>query len=342
MLKQEDSLHMTERLKSTDLQAYFTKTFSTSFLLQEISLKETLGNKRPFYQLRLQDAAGTVSGTVWKEYMKEEYLDMSGKVVDIKSLVAQDSNGQFCLIVREMSLRSEYDMSDYIDGLTEEESSKYLMLLRKLIDSIKDLSLKALLETIYGSIDSLEKYPCTISGHHHFSGGYLVYTYSVACMAYRMALSLSQYNVTPSFQLAYNTDLLVAGALLHAVGTVRMLTPSPDACRRPESIPLSLQELTIRHVQEAICGMGDKAPDEDTLSLLFHVIGCVYESDLRKPLLREALILRSATGLHNKISLLEHFISKNRDKSGVIFDNDLGNFIYVPKEVTNGENISGQ
>ena len=333
---------MPERLKSTDIPAYFTKTFTSTFLLQEISQCETTESRHPFYRLRLRDADGTVSGTIWKECMKEGYPAMSGEIVTVKSLVAQDPDGRYSLIIREMSLCHEYDMSDYINGLREEERSKYMELLWRLIDSVGSVPLKALLKSIFSNIDNLEKYPATICGHHHFEGGFLVYTYSVACMSYRMALSLSQFNFSPSLRMAYNMDLLVAAALLHAVGTVRMLTPSPDAKRRESSIPLSLHELTVRHIQEAVCRMGSGAPDEDLLSLLFHIIGCVYESELRKPVLREALILKNAASLHDKVSLLEHFIAKNREKPGICYDSDLGNYIFIPKEAQNGENISGQ
>ena len=333
---------MSERLKSTDIPSYFTRTFSSSFLLQDILLKETQENRHPYYLVRLQDASGTVFGTIWKECMKEEYLNMSHKIVDIKSLVTQNQDGHYNLVIREMSLCNEYDMSDYVNGLGEEESRKYFELLWKLIESVSDAPTKALLKSIFGNIENLEKYPATTCGHHHFEGGYLVYTYSVACMAYRMALSLSQYNFSPSLHMTYNLDLLVAGSLLHAVGTIRMHTPSPDARRRENSIPLNMHELTVLHIQEAVCKMGEDAPEESSLGLLFHMIGCVYESERRKPLIREALILKSAVCLHEKIALLEHFIYKNKDKSGILYDDDLGNYIYIPAEVKNGEDILGQ
>lgn len=325
---------MSDRLRSTDIPDYFTKTFSSTFLLKEISLHETRENRHPFYRLRLQDAAGTATGTIWKECMKEEYLSMPSKVVALKSLVTRDPDGNYNLIIREMSLCSEYDMSDYINGLGEQKSSEYMDLLWKLIGSVGSAPLKALLKNIFDGISSLEKYPSTICGHHHFEGGFLVYTYSVACMAYRIACSLAQFNYP---HIAYNKDLLVAASLLHAIGTVRMLTPPQDVKRRKNAIPLSLHELTVMHIQEAVCRMGRDAPDEGSLCMLLHIIGCVYESDLRKPVLREALILKHAAQLHDRISLLEHFILKNRDKTGeILYDSELGNYIFIPEEVQNG------
>lgn len=74
--------------------------------------------------------------------MKEEYLNMSHKIVDIKSLVTQNQDGHYNLVIREMSLCNEYDMSDYVNGFGEEESRKYFELLWKLIESISDAHLQ--------------------------------------------------------------------------------------------------------------------------------------------------------------------------------------------------------
>ena len=79
--------------------------------------------------------------------------------------------------------------------------------------------------------------------HHNFSGGFLVYTASVTCLANYMLHSLSQYDMNPSRSIPYQADLLTAGALLHAVGIAKKYTPSPDMHRIPESVPLSRYEL---------------------------------------------------------------------------------------------------
>ena len=110
-----------------------------------------------------------------------------------------------------------------------------------------------------------------------------------------------------------------------------MVTPAPDIKRVPCTIPLTLHELTMQYIQEAVRHTGSRIA-ENTLCLLYHVIGCVYESDARKPILREALILKSAVELHDKITLLEHFMVKNQDKTGIVFDDILGNYIYLGSE----------
>ena len=323
---------MSKQLNISDVPAYFTKTFLSSFLLQEITSQVTRENGKPYYRVRLQDATGTIFGTIWQEYMSDSHAEMQGQVVDIKSYVAKNEDGNYQLVIREMKPCQEYIMSDYINGLVEEESSRYLDLLWKFVDSIKNDSLRELVGNVFLSITDLEKYPASINGHHAFSGGFLVYTVSVTCLAKYIQKSLSSYNINPAPSPPYNTDLLTAAAVLHAVGTVHMVTPSPNMKRIPSSIPLTLHELTIQHIQKAICRMDGKVPDEDTLNLLFHIVGCVYEDEVRKPINREALILKNAVVLHDKITLLEHFMAKNNDKTGIIFDDALGNYIYLQEE----------
>lgn len=322
---------MSKQLNVADIPDYFTKTFQSSFLLLEITRKVTKDGRRPFFFLRLQDASGSVYGTIWQENMADYHETLSGKIVDIKSLVTKNADGHYHLLVREMKERQDVEIANYINGLTGEESSNYLNLLWKYIKSIEEAPLRELAQNIFEGIEDLEKYPATCSGHHHFCGGFLVYTVSVVCMTKLMQYSLATYNKNPSLPRHYNTDLLTAGALLHAIGTVRMVTPAPDAKRIPYTIPLTLHELTMQYIQEAVGHTSIRIAD-NTLCLLYHVIGCVYESSARKPVLREALILKSAVELHDKITLLEHFMEKNQDKTGIVFDDVLGNYIYLESE----------
>lgn len=103
--------------------------------------------------------------------------------------------------------------------------------------------------------------------------------------------------------------------------------------RISESVPLSRYELTIQYIQDAACRYREVENGAEELNLLLHMVGCVYESTERKPMLREALILREAVHLHEQVAFLEHFIHANRVKSGIVYDRQLGNYIYVPKEV---------
>lgn len=325
-------LNMAKEIYAADIAEHFTKTVETTFLLREITRRETQENRKQYYDIMLQDSSGTIWGTIWEELMADCHESLKGKVVSIKALVTKDAQGAFRLVVRRMEAAGDFQMADYINGLTKEESAHFTDILWKYINSIKNEGYQHLVSSIYKDIPELDQIPATLKKHHNFSGGFLVYTVSVTCLANYMLYSLSHYDRNPSCRIPYQADLLTAGALLHAVGTVKRYTPSPDMHRIPESIPLSRYELSIQYIQDAACRYKEMEIVAEELSLLLHMVGCVYENTERKPMLREALILKEAVQLHEQIAFLEHFIHANREKNGMVYDKLLGNYIYVPKD----------
>lgn len=323
---------MAKEVYADQIEEYFTKTLESTFLLREITRKETREGKKQFYDIQLQDSAGILRGTIWEELMEDSHETLKGKVVTIKALVTKDEQGAFRLVVRRMEEAEAFLMADYINGLTGEESRRYTEILWKYINSIKNDGYRYLISSIYQNIPQLALLPATLKRHHNFSGGFLAYTASVTCLANYMLYSLSHYNMNPSCHIPYQADLLTAGALLHAVGTVEKYTPSPDMRRIPESIPLTRYELSMQYIQDSINRYREMEIGVEERNLLLHMVGCVYENTERKPMLREAVILKNAVQLHEQTALLEHFIHENRGKSGVVFDQVLGNYIYVPKE----------
>lgn len=323
---------MAKEILAADIAEHFTKTVETTFLLREITKRETQENKKPYYDILLQDSSGTLWGTIWEELMEESHEGLKGSVVSIKALVTKEAQGAFRLVVRRMEAVDDYQMADYINGLTKEESARFTEILWKYIDSIKNQGYQYLVSSIYKNIPELDQIPATLKKHHNFSGGFLVCTASVTCLANYMLHSLSHYNINPSYCIPYQADLLTAGALLYAIGTVRKYTPGPDMHRIPESIPLSQYELSIQYIQDAACRYKEVQIGTEELNLLLHMVGCVYENVERKPMLREALILKEAVQLHEQVALLEHFIHENKGKEGMIYDRQLGNYIYIPRE----------
>ena len=175
--------------------------------------------------------------------MEDCHEDLKGTVVAVKAFVAKDAQGAFRLVIRRMEAAEECLMADYINGLTDAERSRYTEILWKYINSIKNEGYRYLVSSIFKDITGLDQLPASLKKHHNFSGGFLVYTASVTCLANYMLHSLSHYDMNPSRSIPYQADLLTAGALLHAVGIAKKYTPSPDMHRIPESVPLSRYEL---------------------------------------------------------------------------------------------------
>ena len=325
---------MSKNIYISGISDFFTKTIETSFYVRNIAEKQTSESKKRYLEVLLQDSTGTIFGTIWEEYMEAEYESYMGKVVQINGMVIQNQDASYQLIITHMALLDEYLYSDYVNGISEKDTKSYLELLHKYIGAVKSQKYRNLLHHIFTSIPDFETLPATLKGHHNFNGGLLVYSVSVTCLAKYMAYSLEKYNLNPSYSLPYNSDLVIAGGLLHAIGTVNMLKPFPEMKRIPESIPLNLHELTMQYLCRMLSQNDGFSLTEEEESLLMHTIGCVYESTDRKPMIREAIILKNAIQLQGDVSRLEYFLFSNQDKCGSVFDPALNNYIYIQKEHT--------
>lgn len=323
---------MSKNIYISGISDFFTQTLETSFYVRSIAVKQTNENKKKYQEVLLQDCTGTILGTIWEEYMEAEYETFAGKIVQISGMVVQNQDASYRLVITHMMPMDEYLYSDYVNGISEQETENYLKLLYKYIEAVKSPNYRNLLHHIFTNISDFEKLPATLKGHHNFNGGLLVYSVSVTCLAKYMAYSLEKYNLNPSYSLPYNNDLVIAGGLLHAIGTVNMLKPFPEMKRIPASIPLNLHELTMQYLCQMLSQNDGFRLTEEEESLLMHTIGCVYESTDRKPMIREAIILKNAIQLQSDVSRLEYFLFSNQDKCGSVFDPTLNNYIYIQKE----------
>ncbi len=62
---------MAKEIYAANIAEHFTKTVETTFLLREITKKETQENKKQYYDILLQDSSGTLWGTIWEEVMSD-------------------------------------------------------------------------------------------------------------------------------------------------------------------------------------------------------------------------------------------------------------------------------
>lgn len=323
---------MSKNIYISQISEYFTQTIETSFYVRSVTEKQTRENKKKYLEVLLQDSTGTIFGTIWEEYMNAEFTGYTGRVVQISGMVIQNQDNSYQIVITHMTPMEEYLYCDYVNGISEEQTKRFLELLHKFIETVKSPNYRNLLKHIFANIPDYEKLPATLKGHHNFNGGFLVYSISVTCLAKYMINSLEKYNLNPSYVLPYNSDLVIAGGLLHAIGTVNMLKPFPEMKRIPESIPLNLHELTMQYLLQTLSQHEEIHLTEEEQSLLLHVIGCIYESSERKPMIREAIILKNAIQLQSDVSMLEYFLFSNQDKQGAVFDTVLNNYVYIQKE----------
>lgn len=320
---------MKKKLYVTDLPSYFTRQIEELFFVRDLALEKSSVQKE-YLDLYLQDKTGTVGGIMWEEYIKKEFLHYKGRIALIKGIVVQNQKEQYEILVTSIEPAEDYDQGEFVNGLTEEDTKKYLGYLHSYIENVQSEGYRTLLQNIFSKDEALfALLPATLKKHHSYNGGLLVHTITVTSLVRYMSRTLAAYNFHPSYAIPYNSSLLVTAGLLHVIGVLKMITPFPELGRDNVSILLSQHEHTIKYMQDAFQELDSGVLSDEEKTLLLHTIGCVYEGTERKPMLREALLLREAYHLLINVSNMEHFMSCHDSEKGSIFDAQMNNYLYL-------------
>ncbi len=178
--------------------------------------------KGTFFDLILTDKTGEINIKFWggdnKERVKRLFESFStGDVIQIRAGSVERYNDKLQISINEKTggLRrcseEEYDVSDFIPALSEEEIKRLFESLQTYIDTIKNAQLKALLNSFFEDEQFVEAYthsPSAMSHHHNMVGGNLQHSLGVVKLSYTLAEYYSD----------LDRDLLITGAILHDIG----------------------------------------------------------------------------------------------------------------------------
>lgn len=188
-----------------------------------------------------------------------------------------------------------YDAAELLPAGTR-ETTELLSELRDLVASVKDRALAAILRAVFGDAEFMERFkvcPASQTYHHAYIGGLLEHTVSVA------SLCRSLVNLYPHA----DSDLLVAGALLHDIGKVDELEFTTSIEYTDEGRLIGHVLLGERRVRAAVTALGPLVP-RGLASRLSHVLlahhGELEWGSPKRPCVLEALILHHADNLDAK------------------------------------------
>lgn len=177
-------------------------------VLIKADIKKTKTGK-PYLAAVFSDGTDTVSGNVWDWTAALPELGVYNVVA-----VAGEYQGRKQLNNIGMQWSTDQDKSAF--GIKYAENmSDYVAGFNELLGSISNEALRNIVADVYSNVSHLfVKASSAISVHHVGAGGNLVHTCEVAKLAKAIAtaLKLFGYNI--------NTDLCVAGALLHDIGKI--------------------------------------------------------------------------------------------------------------------------
>lgn len=268
-------------------------------------------NGNAYLKTELVDKTGTIRAFKWNSD-GELAAKVNKQYVKVRGIVSKYNDSLTMTINSIRVARSEeFSQEDYV-ACSKWDKQIMLAKLNDLIDSVKDRGYWLLLKAFFqNDKEFLEKFvngTAAKSIHHNFNGGLLEHTLWVATLCGNLA---HQYD-------GVNRDLLVTAALLHDVGKVVELTPTPECNYTTEG------EL-LGHVVIGTLMIHDKArmiPEisHESLVKLEHCIlahhGKLEYGSPKIPSLTEAIILSTADNLDAKVFVAEALLGKSTDSEG--------------------------
>lgn len=184
--------------------------FNDLLMVKSARMGETRAGK-PYLVLNLGDRSGEISGPVWENAEACQNICVTGAVVNVKGLV-QTYNEKLQLKIDTVSVADErsYELGAFIAS-SHRGAETMQDELKKLINTIRNSFLRELLDRIFFQNDTGKRYrqsPAAKGIHHAYVGGLLEHSLSMGKVSLMLA---GHYE-------GIDSDLLLAGALLHDIG----------------------------------------------------------------------------------------------------------------------------
>ncbi len=248
-----------------------------TFVLLAAKSESKTKDGKPYWRITLRDAQREVSFPIWNETpLAEQCRDRwrAGTFYKVRGVYRETSYGPQ-LDIRKIREVLPEDKADGFDEWMCQPRSKFdpletfnalLALAREEIaaPSLADLTC----ELLEQHRDALLHFPAARRNHHAFTGGLIEHLWSVARNAIFLATKYAA--DYPEMQPPLDRDLVIAGAILHDIGKVYELRPTPTGAEYTASGELighiligrdMLREAATRHKLDA-----------ETLLRLEHII----------------------------------------------------------------------
>jgi len=283
-------------------------TINDVYLVKHVQQAMTKSGK-PYLTVVLQDRTGTIDGKIWDvgnpgicDFDKMDYLFVNGEVTSF--------NGTLQLNIKRARKAEEgmFDPSDYLPITDKDIEEMYTQLLG-LVDSIKEVHLKQLLESFFLDADFKKRFcfhSAAKSVHHGFVGGLLEHTLSVAKICNFYAQNYPE----------LDRDLLVTAAICHDIGKLSEIAPFPMNDYTDDGQLLGhiiIGSQMVRDKIREIDGFPQVKANELIHCILSHHGELEYGSP-KKPAIAEAIALSFADNIDAKMETFKEAIKSTDDK----------------------------
>jgi len=286
---------------------------------------------KPFLQLTLGDATGTVVAMVWDDAERFDPLIEVEQVIGVRGRVGSyKDRPQLTLAAVEPLAVSDEDLAYFVPA-SPRDRAEMERELEALIRSVRDEPLRALLQRCLGRGTLVGRqfrvHPAAKKNHHAYLCGLMEHSISVATLCHRMCAHYASQGAR------LDRDLVITAALLHDVGKVRELSSGRTFGYTDEGhllghILIGLQ--MVSREAEAVPGIG-----ADRLLHLQHLIashqGRLEWASPKVPQTMEGLILHAADELDAKMNSAIHLLEGVDGGAWSSYDRHLERSLYQPQ-----------
>lgn len=281
-----------------------SERIETSLLVTNV-IKGVSNAGSPYLSISLQDNSGIIEGKKWDATEVDAVICEIGKVVKIVADVIDYRN---VLQLKILSISEVDQQSIDINKFALPCPVSQEELIKKLngyLSTISNQDCKRILEYLLNKYYSkFITYPAATRNHHEFASGLLYHTISMADMSMLIA----------SYYDQINTDVLLAGCILHDLGKVVELSGPIATKYTLEGKMLghiSIMVSEIRKAQEIL-----NITSEIPLLLSHMVLSHHGEKDYGSPvppLTKEALILHFVDDLDSKMNIISKALESTEE-----------------------------
>jgi len=282
------------------------QTITSFFLVCGKEIRSTREGK-PFLRLELGDCTGTIEARMWDNFEQTAGTIERDDFVKVQGRVEVYRNKTQLMVDRlRRAEPGEVDPADYFPHTTQDVEQLYAQL-REHVASIGNIWLRRLLSSVVEDpeiVPKLKRAPAAKTMHHAYWGGLLEHMVSLCGLCRAVA---AHYPET-------DTDLLLAGAVLHDIGKINELSYERSINYTTEGhllghIILEL-ELTARKM-DAIEGFPLELKRLVQHLLISHHGQYEFGSP-KLPLFREAVMLHYLDDLDSKMGAIRAVLASDR------------------------------
>jgi len=233
----------------------------TGFYLVKSKRKIATRAGKPYLDLTVQDASGSIDAKVWEEAELLWPSFSRGDVIKVQAQV-EEWHDRLQLKIRRLRRARDTDELDFAELLptTERDPAEMMAYLREVVDTMLNPHLRALLSAMLADekfCRDLAQSAAARDLHHSYRGGLLEHTWKLMRTA-----SLILPEVYPDL----DPDLVLAGLFLHDIGKIRELDSGAEIGYTKEGFLLGHLYLSIEIMRRYLSGLED-FPEELRLQL---------------------------------------------------------------------------